>query len=326
MTNPISPISPEQLKEILTNPDTTQDEIKKLIERDPNPNLNPFNSNLKVRSQAVTANVDDEWFNEVAREYRQKKYQEKINKGFSGVKIVSEGDSWFQFPFLLKDVIDWISESDDYAAWSLDAAGDTLKNMTSDLNIDKIVNAIIDTTPDVFLISGGGNDMFADGVFLPLLNPFTPDLKPSEYLNTKFDRFIDEIMELYRKLFEEILRKFPGIKIICHGYDYVIPRESGTLIGNNMRSKNIHDASLQREIMEVAIDRLNEAQIKLVSQFRNRVFHVDCRGAVNQNNWFDEIHPNNDGFKSVADRFKTVIENIRVQKALTASVSTSNVK
>jgi lysophospholipase L1-like esterase len=316
-----TPISPEELKKKLTNPATTPDEIKNLIERDPNPNLNPFNSNLKVKWQAVNPNIDDEWFNKVAREYRQQKYQEKIKKGFSGVKIVSEGDSWFQFPFLLKDVIDWISESDDYAAWSLDAAGDTLKNMTSDLNIDKIVNAIMDTRSDVFLISGGGNDMFADGVFSRLLNPFAPNLKPSEYLNTEFDRFIDEIIKLYRKLFEEIFRRFPGVKIICHGYDYVIPRESGIFMGNNMQSKNIKKGNLQREIMKVAIDRLNEAQIELVLQFRDRVFHVDCRGAVNQNNWFDEIHPNNDGFKSVADRFKTVIENIQFKQALTTSAS-----
>jgi hypothetical protein len=309
-----TPISREDLQTILTNPDTTQDEIKKLIERDPNPNhnLSPFNSNLKVKSQAVKPIIDDEWFNEVARKYRQQKYQEKINRGFSGIKIVSEGDSWFQFPFLLKDIIDWISESDDYAAWSLDAAGDTLKNMTSDLNIDKIVNAIIDKRPDIFLISGGGNDMFADEVFSTLLNSFTPDRQPSKYLNTKFDEFIKEIMKLYRKLFEEILRRFPGIKIICHGYDYVIPREFGIFMGNKMRSKNIDNASLQREIMKVAIDRLNEAQKILVSepQFHKHVFHVDCRGAVNQNNWFDEIHPNNDGFKSVADRFKTVIDRI----------------
>jgi hypothetical protein len=307
----ITPNNPEELKAILTNPNTTQYEIEQLIERDPNSNLNPFKSNLKVKSQFVSQSIDDKWFNTVAREYRQKKYQEKIEGDFSGVKIVSEGDSWFQFPFLLKDVIDWISESDDYAAWSLDAAGDTLKNMTSDLNIDKIVNAIIDKRPDIFLISGGGNDMFADGVFSTLLSPFTPKRTPSEYLNREFDLFIDKIIEHYRKLFEEILRRFPGIKIICHGYDYVIPRESGIFMGNKMQSKNIHNASLQREIMKVAIDRFNEAQKILVSehQFRKHVFHVDCRGAVNQNNWFDEIHPKSDGFESVANRFKKVIQD-----------------
>jgi lysophospholipase L1-like esterase len=304
-----TPINREKLQKILTNPNTTQNEIEQLIERDPNPNLNPFNSNLKVKSQSVEQSIDDQWFNTVAREFRQQRYQEKIDRGFSGIKIVSEGDSWFQFPFLLKDVIDWLS--DDYAIWSLDEAGDTLENMTSDLNIDKIIEAIISKNPDVFLISGGGNDMFADGVFSTLLNPFTGSLDPNKHLNVNFDKFIKDIIDFYRKLFEKILRRFPGLRIICHGYDHVIPRELGIFMGAEMQKKGITNRKLQKEIMKNAIDQLNKAQIELVrSEFRNRVFHVDCRTAVNANNWFDEIHPNNDGFKSVADQFKTVINKI----------------
>jgi GDSL-like Lipase/Acylhydrolase len=313
-------ISPEELKRILTNPNTTQNEIEQLIERNPNPNLNPFKSNLKVKSQSVNQSIDDEWFNKVAREYRQQKYQEKINEGFRGIKIVSEGDSWFQFPFLLKDVIDWLS--DDYAIWSLDAAGDTLENMTSDLNVNKIIEAIRIKNPDVFLISGGGNDMFADGIFSTLLNSFTGSSDPNKYLNENFDDFIDKIMDFYRKLFKEILKRFPDIKIICHGYDYVIPRELGIFMGADMQKKKITNGNLQKEIMKNAIDRLNKAQIELVqSEFRNHVFHVDCRTAVNANNWFDEIHPNNDGFKSVADRFKTIITQTQDRRLLTTSVS-----
>ncbi|WP_310425862.1 hypothetical protein [Chamaesiphon sp. VAR_48_metabat_135_sub] len=314
MTNPISPISPEQLKEILTNPDTTQHEIEELIERDSNPNLNPFNSNLKVKSQAINSNIDDEWFNEVARKYRQQKYQEKINKGFSGVKIVSEGDSWFQFPFLLKDVIDWLS--DDYAIWSLDAAGDTLENMTSAPNTNKIIDVITNKNPDVFLISGGGNDMFTNGLFNTLINEFDPDIDrlPEKYLNGAFDDFVKRIMDIFKKLFTDLLRIFPDLKIVCHGYDYIIPRESlsGGFVRNSLIQMGINDEELQIKIMRVVIDRLNDAQIDLVSRFPNRVFHVDCRKAVGvgREDWFDEIHPKNDGFESVADRFKTVINRI----------------
>jgi hypothetical protein len=309
----ITPNNPEELKAILTNPNTTQYEIEQLIERDPNPNLNPFKSNLKVKSQSVSQSIDDKWFNTVAREYRQKKYQEKIEGGFRGVKIVSEGDSWFQFPFLLKDVIDWLS--DDYAIWSLDAAGDTLANMTSDLNTNKIIDAIKSKESDVFLISGGGNDMFANGLFNTLINEFDPDINrlPEKYLNGEFNYFVKRIMDIFKKLFTDLLRIFPDLKIVCHGYDYIIPRESlsGSFVRNSLIQMRINDGELQKKIMIVAIDRLNEAQKILVSepQFHKRVFHVDCRGAVNQNNWFDEIHPKSDGFESVANRFKNVIQD-----------------
>lgn len=276
----ITPNSSKELKAILTNPKTTQYEIEQLIERDPNPNLNPFDSNLKVKSQSVNPSIDDQWFNTVAREYRQQRYQKKIKEGFNGIKIVSEGDSWFQFPFLLKDVIDWLS--DDYAIWSLDAAGDTLEHMASDLNLNKIIEAIRVKNPDVFLISGGGNDMFADGIFSTLINSSTGSLDPNKYLNANFDRFIKKIIDLYRKLFKEILKESPRIKIICHGYDYVIPRESGIFMGDNMKNKKITNARLQKEIMEIVINQFNKAQIELVqSEFRDRIFHVDCRTAVN---------------------------------------------
>ena len=81
-------------------------------------------------------------------------------------------------------------------------------------------------------------------------------------------------------------------------------------MGNNMQERGIIDRDLQREIMKIVIDRLNNAQIDLVSRFPNRVFHVDCRNAVNTNDWIDEIHPNSDGFKSLANRFRIVIDNI----------------
>ncbi len=307
MTTPIA--SEEELKRILTNPNTTQDEIKTPIERNPNPNLNPFNSNLKVKSQSVSASIDDKWFNKVEREYRQKKYKEKIDRGFRGVKIVSEGDSWFQFPFLLKDVIDWLS--DDYAIWSLDAAGDTLANMAATGNIMQIIDVIQEENPHVFLISGGGNDMFANGVFSGLLNTSQANLKPEQHFNENFDTFINEIMHLYSELFTKLSSPFPNLKIVCHGYDYIIPRTPiDIFMGNTMQERGITDRALQRKIMKVAIDRLNEAQIQLVGRFPNRVFHVDCRTAVNTNNWFDEIHPNNYGFESVANRFKKVINKI----------------
>ena len=307
MTMPID--SEEELTRILTNPNTTQDEIKNLIERDPNSNLNPFNSNLKLKLQSTSLNIDDKWFNKAAREYRQNKYKEKIGRDFRGVKIVSEGDSWFQFPFLLKDVIDWLS--DDYAIWSLDAAGDTLANMAATGNIMQIIDVIQEEKPHVFLISGGGNDMFANGVFSELLNTYQKKLTPEQYFNANFDTFISKIMHLYSELFAKLSNHFPNLKIVCHGYDYIIPRTSiGIFMGNTMQEKGIRDGDLQRQIMKIAIDRLNEAQIQLVRKFPNRVFHVDCRTAVNTNNWFDEIHLNNYGFESVANRFKKVINKI----------------
>ena len=44
------------------------------------------------------------------------------------ITIVSAGDSWFQHPCWLRDIIDKIK--DDYAVLSLGVAGDTMSEMT----------------------------------------------------------------------------------------------------------------------------------------------------------------------------------------------------
>jgi len=47
--------------------------------------------------------------------------------GDISLRFVAEGDSWFHYPILLRDTLDWLS--DDYAIFDLAAAGDTLENM-----------------------------------------------------------------------------------------------------------------------------------------------------------------------------------------------------
>ena len=87
-----------------------------------------------------------------------KYYRKKIAVGWSGLRIVSEGDSWFQYPFLLDDVIDQLF--DQFAIFSLDAAGDLLQDMKKQ---DELSGAITAEQPQVVLLSGGGNDLLGDG-------------------------------------------------------------------------------------------------------------------------------------------------------------------
>ncbi len=49
-------------------------------------------------------------FNKLARWRRNAKYRRRI-KTWEGVRVVAEGDSWFQYPLLLKDTIDQLGMS-----------------------------------------------------------------------------------------------------------------------------------------------------------------------------------------------------------------------
>jgi len=47
--------------------------------------------------------------------------------GDTSLRFVAEGVSWFHYPIVLRDTLDWLNDS--YAIFDLAAAGDTLQNM-----------------------------------------------------------------------------------------------------------------------------------------------------------------------------------------------------
>ncbi len=243
-------------------------------------------------------------FNSLSRRRRQRKYRDKIRQGWTGLRIVSEGDSWLQFPILLDDVIDQLF--DRYAIYSLGMAGDLLSGMISE---DEITAAIAVEKPHIFLISGGGNDLVNNGRMATMVHPFMEGRDPADYLNDGFKQFLNEIAGLYGDLFSRLTTQFPELKIISHGYDWVIPAK-GRWLGQPLERQGIVDARLQADILRIAIDQFNTTLTHLASQFEGRVFHVDCRGVVTDQRWFDELHPTNEGFQAVAERFIAVINTV----------------
>ena len=101
--------------------------------------------------------------NRFSRLGRQRQYFKKINQGFrrhQGERIIlAEGDSWFEFPVFVTDIIDWLTKNKNYAIFSFASAGDWLSNM---INTKEYIENLPIHTPDVFLISGGGNDLVGE--------------------------------------------------------------------------------------------------------------------------------------------------------------------
>ena len=244
--------------------------------------------------------------NSIARWRRNRRYRKRV-KNWNGVKIVAEGDSWFQYPLLLKDTIDQLSDLDNfrYAIFGLSEAGDLLSNIVKE---DELTQAIEKENPDVFLISGGGNDMVGNGRMATLVHDFKKGRKAIDYPNQKFDEFLVELRGLYRELFTRLLQRFPHLKIVCHGYDNAIPA-NGIWLGKPLTSKKIKSATTQRQIVAEMIRRFNKEIIDLASEFPGAVYHVDCRKLIGaKTKWHDELHPKNDGFLSVAKLFDDTIK------------------
>ncbi|MBL8459104.1 MAG: hypothetical protein JNM92_07060, partial [Zoogloea sp.] len=178
--------------------------------------------------------------NNIARLRRGARFNRMVADGYDGPILVSEGDSWFQYPIILDDTIDQLYEKG-FAVRSLDAAGDTLENM---LEEHEYIKAIRDERASIFLLSAGGNDALGGGNLRAHLRDFDPALSPTAHVLPSFEKLLDHALAMYERVLREVEAE-PGVVTICHGYDYVIPN-SGKWLGKPMESRGITDGSVQR--------------------------------------------------------------------------------
>lgn len=293
-----------ELKLMMLDLDTPDSEIAQYLTLDDassdafSPRVLPDETRVDIGDAEAAIALD--WANNLSRWRRQKKYRRKISGGFRGLKVVSEGDSWFQYPWILEDVIDQLF--DDYAILSLGAAGDTLEEM---LKKDEFAAEIARERPDLFLLSAGGNDVFGAGRLQTLVKNRGDE--PGDYLNDEFDAVLKTLIQGLRGVFGRLSRSFPELRMLVHGYDYAIPNK-GQWLGKPLERAGITDVALQKAILAAVVDRYNTALQGVVGEFPNARY-VDCRGVVTDSRWYDELHPKNDGYAAVADRFRLIIRS-----------------
>ncbi|HYC84456.1 MAG TPA: hypothetical protein VEB86_04505 [Chryseosolibacter sp.] len=187
---------------------------------------------------------------------REKRFYERMRNGFDrskGKVIVAEGDSWFEFPQAIADIIDHLNENDNYNIYCLAYGGDWITNIIYE---GKYIEKLSTLNPDVFLVSGGGNDMVGSdrlGLMLCGTPNQQPKYKSKKEYNDKNTRLYGENMPSlddegfttlthvqqhvkpafysfmwllklqYRLMFNGIRKKHPLMKIITQAYDYAIP-------------------------------------------------------------------------------------------------------
>lgn len=304
-------ISHQQLIDDLYNLDISDEQLAEYLQEKTDAST-PFAPIIEANPDMVTPDGTEGdialgALNGIAKWRRKKLYKRRI-KDWNGIRIVSEGDSWFQYPFLLKDVIDHLSDLNkyQYAIYSLGEAGDLLNDI---IRKDEITEALERENPHVLLISGGGNDMVGGSRMERMVHSPSDDItEPQGYLNAEFTRFLEKISTLYNELFTRLLREFPHLKIVCHGYDYAIP-DSGKWLGDPLAKAGIDNRRTQKAIVKVMIDRLNVQMEAVAQQFSGSVFCVDARKTVPAHDgWHDELHPNSEAYGLVAVLFDRAIQ------------------
>ena len=122
------------------------------------------NSFMLNRSRAGEGFIGS--LNRSADKQKNKNFHKKIRQGFRNPElypdhkvVLVEGDSWFEYPIFLKDISDYLEEKPNLAIYSLAKGSDWVANMISNLQYEY---DYVKIKPDIFMISGGGNDMVGD--------------------------------------------------------------------------------------------------------------------------------------------------------------------
>lgn len=244
--------------------------------------------------------------NWISKRTRQAAYREKKDE-VNVIRIISEGDSWFQYPFILHDVIDHLMAEPDLAVLSFGEAGDLIRDMVAKA---EFLSAIETENPDFFLISGGGNDLVANGGLKNFLLEPTTSFDPRQLIDRiKLAQFKSRIASDFTNLFSIILRVKPDIKILCHGYSYPVPN-AGRWLGKPMEALGIVDRQLQTEILRIIFDEMNDVIERAANSFPKNVFFLDLRNVVPARGWYDELHPTNPFYGDVAAQFRNKIREL----------------
>jgi len=299
-----------ELVQMIENVDIDDDLIAQFLEVDPN-NSKAFDVAFKAKNVNILnlSTAEDGILgslNKRSRRKRLKRFHKRMGKKFDGIKVVSEGDSWFQYPIFLDDVIDNLNKNKDIAVRSLGYGGDWLANIFREAEYMRVLE---EEQPDVFLISGGGNDVVGNSRLSKMLHPFNPNRKATNYINEEGEQVLDDLRRLFFQVFDNLQKEFPKLPVITHGYDYAIPQK-GSWLGAPMESIGIVDPVLKRLVMRNVMDRFNDMLQKLQKEFKN-VHYVDCRNTMRTwASWHDELHPKNAGYKKVAKKMEAKIRAV----------------
>jgi hypothetical protein len=312
-------ISLAEFNEMLADPDIPDERISEYLVGRPAVSK-PFLPGIAIDTLKVEVGAADEfvirgafamnWANGVARRRREKSFEKRRAAGERQPVIVSEGDSWSQFPFLLRDIVDHLDP--DYLVYDVAAGGDTLQNMI--YNAPEYEKALAKVRPDVkaFIFSGAGNDYMGaepDGtpVLAKVLRRHSPGKPAAWYLETpEFDLKLAFVRDAYRKLLMRLQEVQPRLPVVLRP---VYAQWDGWLAAP-LRSINVDDPALQMAIVREMVDRLNETQKKVCAAFP-MARHVDLRETLPEiGDWADELHPTSVGFRKAAAKIRTQLQQL----------------
>ena len=220
---------------------------------------------------------------------------------------------------------------------SLAKPGDKIRSMEKICKNDALYQSMDAGPPkfgydwDLILLSGGGNDLieYAKDLIKPITE--VAGNEASEFVRReRLDEVLQYIQQAYRNIVG--LRDQPrstsaGKPVVTHTYDYTTPRDAGAEFFKSKVSgpwlfRAFSDAGVPENMFNRVADYLLDALAEAIWALQNGNdplphFHVvDTRGTLqrailgtkgNNNDWLNEIHPNQNGYDKLARPISTLV-------------------
>jgi hypothetical protein len=244
------------------------------------------------------------------------------------IGIVTEGDSWFAYPRkwiafgadinVVHHVEEVIQGTDTANLLRMACNGDEAINMMSGKQKEIFEKVLIKNAPYIKLIlfSGGGNDIVGKRDMLALLNTYEEGFSAQECINSQqFENKLNAVMLAFEALLELRNRHTPNAKIVVHSYDIAKPSNEGASffwgliktkpwISPYLLERQIPE-ELHQEIVEILLGAFKDKlqAFTQLPQYINTIFMVNTQGTLrpgHKDDWLNEIHPTESGFKKVS--------------------------
>lgn len=239
------------------------------------------------------------------------------------VKLLAEGDSWFDFPFPLynsprSDVLDALASTYKYAVVRDSKRGDVVSRMCQADNIAHFVNLARLHKPKAFLFSGGGNDYVggdpaATSKLFKMINPKGSGKPPLDAVNVR--KFARELMGQIDEFVSAMATL--EIPVIFHGYANAIPdgrpafwKVAGPWLKPATKARGYKTMTEARPVITEFLAIYNNELRDLAERRRGKLFYVDCRPVIADKDWHDELHLRARGFVKVAGLFDQIIRSL----------------
>ena len=255
--------------------------------------------------------------------YSKEEFYELEREQSHNKNILIEGDSWVSHPLVpnLARQIESLGKNG-FNVLNLGSPGDTVLGVLNrHAGQYKLLNQLISDPQfgskfDMIFLSAAGNDIIGPEIryYVDHVDDHPPGTPPEDLLNAGFHAVIKQIARDYKMFLD--LRDASGLNahtpVITHVYSYLQPRPVGTHVFGHQFNDGWISIYLNDKGITDPADQLRVAK-RMLELYRDSVNSITAsnflvvdtlkvlmkQGVPDTSLFFDEIHPNREGFKKV---------------------------